>query len=89
MNKTQIGFIHKYNTNNGYANYEITDKIIGIFYKAGLGSTNYSNSRWNDIDEVKEELTKFYQILRQSTSKYTSNISIITYTELEWLGKFN
>ena len=88
MNETQIGFIHIHYTNNGYADYTISEEIIGIFYKAGLGSTTYSDSSWNDIADVKEKLDTFYQVLHQSTSKHTSSISIITYTEQEWLEKF-
>ena len=88
MKNTDIGFKHTYNTNNDYADYEVTEEIIGIFYKAGLGSTTYSNSEWNDINEVKEELDKFYQILRQSSSKQTSNISIVTLSDKEWFKQF-
>ena len=87
MDKTQIGFKHTYITNNGYADYTITEEIIGIFYKAGLGSTTYSDSDWNDINEVKKELDKFYQTLRQCSSRNTSNINIVTYSESEWLKK--
>ena len=88
MKNTDIGFKHTYNTNNGYSDYEITEEIIGIFYKAGLGSTTYSKSEWEDINEVKEELDKFYQILRQSSSKHTSNISIVTLSSKEWFEQF-
>ena len=87
MDKTQIGFIHTYNKNNGYGNYIVTEEIIGIFYKAGLGSTTYSDSDWNDTNKVKEELDKFYQTLRTCSSRNTLNINIITYSESEWLKK--
>jgi hypothetical protein len=88
MKHTDIGFKHTYNESNGYADYEITEEIIGIFYKAGLGSTTYSNSEWNNINEVKKELDKFYQIVRQSSSKNTSNIAIVTLSNEQWFEQF-
>ncbi len=89
MKQTEIGFKHTYTTNNGYADYTVTEEVIGVFYKAGLGTTTYSNSEWKDINEVKEEeLEKFYQIIRQSSSKNSSSISIVTLNNEEWFEQF-
>jgi hypothetical protein len=88
MENTEIGFKHTYMSNNGYADYTNIEEIIGIFYKAGLGSTNVYDSKWTNIDEVKESLDKFYQILRQTHSKNTSGISMVVLSEKEWLEQF-
>ncbi|MEY3501717.1 MAG: hypothetical protein RL308_3390, partial [Bacteroidota bacterium] len=40
------------------------------------------------INEVKKELDKFYQIVRQSSSKNTSNIAIVTLSNEQWFEKF-
>jgi hypothetical protein len=88
MKNTEIGFKHTYTTNNGYADYIVTEEVIGVFYKVGLGATTYSNTSWNDVNSVKGELDKFYQVLHQSKSKHTLNIDIITYSEQELFEQF-
>lgn len=85
----KIGFIHTYNRNNGYGDYKVSEEIIGIFYKSGLGSTDFSGSSWKlDDNIIDEKLDKFYQILRKSQSKNTENVSIYTISETEWFENF-
>jgi len=81
----EIGFIHKYIVNNGYAIYEIEEKIIGVFHLIGLSATTYFNSDWTPNEDILNRYCdKMIQTLKTCNSTHTHSISIETYSESEW-----